>query len=133
MRRFLIASLLVVPVFALAQRPSTAIQHNRLRNQRLVERCPSAASFSTRPALAISNTSATSVDRQAVAIRFTSAQLNDVLKSLTVIDLGKGQITGISYNSVAPMEQRLGALRMPLDASATTGTCLARFAARASR
>ena len=26
---------------------------------------------------------------------------------LTAIDLGKGQITGISYNSVAPLEQRL--------------------------
>lgn len=59
-------------------------------------------------------------DRQDVAIRFTSSQLNDVLKSLTAIDLGKGQITGISYNSIAPMEQRLGALRLPLDSGATT-------------
>ena len=50
-------------------------------------------------------------NRQDVAIRFTSAQLNDVLKSLTTIDLGNGQVTGISYNSIAPMEQRLGALR----------------------
>src|SRR6188472_1001432 len=58
-------------------------------------------------------------DRQNVTVRFTSAQLNDVLKSLTVLDLGKGQITGISYNSVAPLEQRLGALRLPLDQSTT--------------
>jgi hypothetical protein len=58
-------------------------------------------------------------DRQDVAIRFTSAQLNDVLKSLTTIDLGKGQIAGISYNSVAPLEQRLGALRLPLDQAAS--------------
>jgi hypothetical protein len=63
-------------------------------------------------------------DRQDVTIRFTSAQLNDVLKSLTTIDLGKGQITGITYNSVAPLEQRLGALRLPLDRSATAGTVL---------
>jgi hypothetical protein len=59
-------------------------------------------------------------DRQNVAIRFTSAQLNDVLKSLTTIDLGRGQITGVSYNSIAPLEQRLGALRLPLDGRATT-------------
>ncbi len=58
-------------------------------------------------------------DRQNVTIRFTSAQLDDVLMSLTAMDLGKGQITGISYNSVAPLEQRLGALRLPLGAQAT--------------
>ena len=58
-------------------------------------------------------------DVQEVAIRFTSAQLNDVLKSLTAIDLGKGRITSISYNSVAPLEQRLGALRLPLDQDTT--------------
>ena len=56
---------------------------------------------------------------QDITIRFTSAQLNDVLKSLTAIDLGKGQVTGISYNSVAPLEQRLGALRLPLDQQTT--------------
>jgi hypothetical protein len=54
-------------------------------------------------------------NRQDVTVRFTSAQLNDVLKSLTAIDLGKGQITAISYNSTAPLDQRLGALRLPLD------------------
>jgi hypothetical protein len=59
-------------------------------------------------------------NRQDVAIRFTSAQLNDVLKSLTTIDMGEGQVTGISYNSIAPMEQRLGALRIPLGPGATT-------------
>jgi len=53
-------------------------------------------------------------NQQNVAIRFTSAQLNDVLKSLTTIDMGNGQVTGVSYNSIAPIEQRLGALRLPL-------------------
>jgi hypothetical protein len=64
-------------------------------------------------------------NRQDVAIRFTSAQLNDVLKSLTTIDMGNGQVTGISYNSIAPMEQRLGALRIPLGPGATTIDLLA--------
>jgi hypothetical protein len=49
-----------------------------------------------------------------VAIQFTSAQLNDVLKSLTALDLDNGQISSIGYNSVAPLEQRLDALRLPL-------------------
>jgi hypothetical protein len=64
-------------------------------------------------------------NRQDVAIRFTSAQLNDVLKSLTTIDMGNGQVTGISYNSIAPMEQRLGALRIPIGPGATTVDLLA--------
>jgi hypothetical protein len=33
-------------------------------------------------------------DNQDVAISFTSGQLNDVLKSLTVLDLNGGRITG---------------------------------------
>lgn len=49
-----------------------------------------------------------------VAIQFTSGQLNDVLKSLTALDLDNGQISSIGYNSVAPLEQRLEALRLPL-------------------
>jgi len=44
---------------------------------------------------------------QDMNIDFTTAQLNDVLKSLTVLDLGKGRITGVSYNSTAPLERRL--------------------------
>jgi hypothetical protein len=56
---------------------------------------------------------------QEVTIDFTSGQLNDVLKSLTVLDLGQGRITGVSYNSDAPLSRRLGALRLPLGEKAT--------------
>jgi Carboxypeptidase regulatory-like domain len=51
---------------------------------------------------------------QSVSIDFTSGQLNDVLSSLTVLDLNGGRIAGISYNSEAPLSQRLGALKLPL-------------------
>ncbi len=51
---------------------------------------------------------------QSVSIDFTSGQLNDVLSSLTVLDLGGGRIAGVNYNSEAPLSQRLGALRLPL-------------------
>src|SRR5712691_2038898 len=42
---------------------------------------------------------------QDVTIDFTSGQLNDVLKSLTILYLGKGRITGVSYNSEAPLAE----------------------------
>jgi hypothetical protein len=49
-----------------------------------------------------------------VAIQFTTAQLNDVLQSLTALDLDGGSVANISYNSVAPIDQQLAALRLPL-------------------
>jgi len=52
---------------------------------------------------------------QELNIRFTTAQLNDVLKSLTVVDLGGGKVSGVRYNSIAPLSQRLSTLRLALD------------------
>ncbi len=57
---------------------------------------------------------------QDVNIDFTTAQLNDVLKSLTVLDLGKGRITGVSYNSTASLERRLGSLHLPVGENPST-------------
>jgi hypothetical protein len=59
-----------------------------------------------------------------VNIDFTAAQLNDVLKSLTVLDLGKGRITGVTYNSIDPLNKRLGALRLPVGENTTTAQFL---------
>lgn len=61
---------------------------------------------------------------QNVNVDFTTAQLNDVLKSLTVLDLGKGRITGVSYNSTAPLERRLGSLHLPVGDNPTTAQFL---------
>jgi hypothetical protein len=54
-------------------------------------------------------------DNQQVTISFTSGQLNDVLKSLTVLDLNGGRITGVAYGSSAPVDRQLGDLRIPTD------------------
>ncbi len=51
---------------------------------------------------------------EAVRVDFSSGQLNDVLQSLTVLDLNGGRITGIDYNSEAPFTQRLETLGLPL-------------------
>jgi hypothetical protein len=61
---------------------------------------------------------------QDVNVDFTTAQLNDVLKSLTVLDLGKGRITGVSYNSTAPLDKRLGSLHLPVGDNPTTAQFL---------
>ena len=51
---------------------------------------------------------------QSVTIDFTSAQLNDVLQSLTAIDLGGGRISGAGYNSTTPLDQQLKTLPLEL-------------------
>ncbi len=61
---------------------------------------------------------------QTLNIDFTSGQLNDVLGSLTVLDLGGGRITAVNYNSEAPLAKRLGALRLPLGEQTTVNQFL---------
>ncbi len=55
-----------------------------------------------------------------VRIDFTTAQLNDVLQSLTAVDLGGGHISGAGYNSTTPLEQQLKSLPLGLGADATS-------------
>ena len=49
-----------------------------------------------------------------VTIDFTTAQLNDVLQSLTAIDLNGGRISGAGYNSTTPLDQQLRNLPLAL-------------------
>ncbi len=49
-----------------------------------------------------------------VTLDLTSSQLNDVLQSLTAIDLNGGRITGAGYNSTTPLDQQLRALPLSL-------------------
>ncbi|PYM19510.1 MAG: hypothetical protein DMD81_03645 [Candidatus Rokuibacteriota bacterium] len=59
-------------------------------------------------------------DGQAVEISLPAAQLDDVLKSLTVLDLGRGgSIGGVTYESTAPLERRLAEL--PIDLGSVNG------------
>jgi hypothetical protein len=63
---------------------------------------------------------ATVTGNQSLAVQFTGDQLDDVLKSLTAVDLGNGRVAGISYDSPTPAARRLRALRVSLAPDATT-------------
>jgi len=56
---------------------------------------------------------------QTVTIDFTTAQLNDVLQSLTALDLNGGRITGAGYNSATPLDQQLKTLPLALSDDST--------------
>ena len=57
--------------------------------------------------------------KASVTIDFTSGQLNDVLQSLTAIDLNGGRISGADYNSTTPLEQQLKNLPLALGTDPT--------------
>ncbi len=61
---------------------------------------------------------------QDLTIDFTSAQLNDALKSLTLIDEGNGRIAAVRYNSSAPVTQQLQRLHIPIAEDATLSDLL---------
>lgn len=56
---------------------------------------------------------------QQVTIDFTSEQLNDVLQTLTAIDLNGGKINGAGYNSTTPLGQQLKSLPLALSENPT--------------
>ena len=60
------------------------------------------------------------IGNQPITIDFTSAQLNDVLQSLTAIDLNGGRISGAAYNSTTPLAQQLQALPLALTEDPTS-------------
>jgi len=62
---------------------------------------------------------------QTVTVDFTSGQLDDVLKSLTALDLDGGRVSGVSYNSDAGLDRRLAGLRLPVGQQATRAQFLA--------
>ena len=58
----------------------------------------------------------------AIDLSFRAAEMNDVLKSLTTLDLGGGHVASVSYESTKPLEKQLEdiAIRLP-DAHAISG------------
>jgi len=50
---------------------------------------------------------------QDVTIPFTSGQLNDVLKTLTVLDLDGGRIASVAYDSSTPIDRQLSDMHLP--------------------
>src|SRR5690349_15796593 len=52
-----------------------------------------------------------------INLTFKQSQVDDVLKSLIVLDLGKGRIGAVSYNSSAPPSSRLQEIPFSIDAN----------------
>ena len=57
-----------------------------------------------------------------VNLPFKESQVNDVLKSMVVLDLGKGRIGAVSYNSSAPPSARLAEIPFSIEAGTENDT-----------
>src|SRR5262245_11751840 len=55
--------------------------------------------------------------RAEINLSFKQSQVDDVLKSLVVLDLGRGRVGAVSYNSSAPPSARLNEIPFSIDAS----------------
>jgi hypothetical protein len=52
-----------------------------------------------------------------VSLSFKQSQVDDVLKSMVVLDLGKGRVGAVSYNSSAPASSRLSEIPFAISAA----------------
>ncbi|HMV49223.1 MAG TPA: carboxypeptidase regulatory-like domain-containing protein [Blastocatellia bacterium] len=58
---------------------------------------------------------------QQVTFLFDAAQMNDVLKSLVVLDLSKGKISSVTFDSTKPFDKRIEEFGIRLDGSNQSG------------
>ncbi|HYE03511.1 MAG TPA: hypothetical protein VD963_09790, partial [Phycisphaerales bacterium] len=65
-------------------------------------------------------------DRQA-HLSFHAEQVNDILKSLVILDLGGGRIDSVSYASKDPVSRRLGSFQVPIADNPPLGVLLERL------
>lgn len=63
-----------------------------------------------------------------IQLRFQTDQINDILKSMVVLDLsGNGQISGVSYGSKEPLARRLSSFGVDIADSPAAGELLQRL------
>ncbi|MDX2039641.1 MAG: carboxypeptidase regulatory-like domain-containing protein [Acidobacteriota bacterium] len=58
---------------------------------------------------------------QQVTFLFDAAQMNDVLKSLVVLDLNKGKISSVTFDSTKPFDKRIEEFGIRLDSTNVVG------------
>ena len=61
-------------------------------------------------------------DKAEISLQFKQSQVDDVLKSMLVLDLGHGQIGAVSYNSSAPPSARLSEIPFAMEAGTDSDT-----------
>jgi hypothetical protein len=119
----LLLVVLVCSNFADAQVRSSRRVANAVRNPETSVRPASTSSLPIRRVILYSNGVAY-IERRGfvngnaqIDLSFKQSQVDDVLKSMIVLDLGQGKIGAVSYNSSAPASARTAEIPFSVDAS----------------
>jgi hypothetical protein len=62
-----------------------------------------------------------------ISLRFNTEQINDILKSLVLLDLDGGRVESVSYSSKDPIDRRLASFGVDLSDSPSVGALLSRL------
>ncbi len=62
-----------------------------------------------------------------ISLRFNTEQINDILKSLVLLDLDGGHVESVSYSSKDPIERRLASFGVDLSDAPSAGVLLSRL------
>lgn len=62
-----------------------------------------------------------------ISLRFDTDQINDILKSLVLLDLDGGRVESVSYSSKDPIERRLASFGVDLSDAPSAGVLLSRL------
>jgi hypothetical protein len=62
-----------------------------------------------------------------IQLRFATDQINDIIKSMIILDRGGGRIDGVSYGSKEPLDRRLASFGIDLSDQPNLNTILARL------
>jgi hypothetical protein len=62
-----------------------------------------------------------------VSLRFNTEQINDILKSLVLLDLDGGRVESVSYSSKDPIQRRLASFGVDLSDAPSASTLLSRL------
>jgi hypothetical protein len=119
-------SLLMLAPEAAAQKTRARIRQpaadNTIQNQAPPQRLPLRRVILYSNGVAYFERRGTVSGRAQVDLQFKQSQVDDVLKSMVVLDLGRGQIGAVSYNSSAPPSARLADIPFSIEAGTEAGT-----------
>jgi hypothetical protein len=108
MTRTLLAATLLALVLGTGARAGSPTPDQRLPLRRVVLYSNGVAYFERR---------GTVTDRAEIALPFKQSQVDDVLKSMVVLDLGRGRIGSVSYESSEPTSARLAEIPFAIEAA----------------
>jgi hypothetical protein len=72
-------------------------------------------------------------DEEKVQLRFATEQINDILKSMVILDLDGGRIDGVSYGSKEPLQRRLSSFGVDISDDPSAARLLSRLRGAAVR